>query len=263
MLNLGDLNSNCNKQWKFITEKGYTYLRSELLHESGFSNSFFTRLHNNYSPEEIASDIYPGHSNHSLIQIHGSKVIKTSKDSSKEKIKADGIISNTQKEILWIKSSDCLPILLADPEKGYIAAVHAGWKGISLGIIGETINSLKKNNVNPQNLIVAIGPSISKENYEVGLNTAKAVHESTINASEAMKKEPEETISGKRIIEFKKDKVLLDLKKAAKIQLESHRIQKKNISISFICTYNESHYFNSWRREKLKSNQWSCIVQGE
>ena len=48
-----------------------------------------------------------------------------------------------------------------------IAAIHAGWRGAFKGIIQKVIKYMLNKKCNPRNMIVAIGPSISKKNYEV------------------------------------------------------------------------------------------------
>ena len=58
----------------------------------------------------------------------------------KKKIKADAIITNQKKLPIGILTADCVPILLHDSKKNFIAAVHAGWKGAFKGIINKVIN---------------------------------------------------------------------------------------------------------------------------
>jgi hypothetical protein len=48
---------------------------------------------------------------------------------------ADGLITNTPNLPLVVFTADCIPILLYDPEKRAIGAVHAGWRGTALGIV--------------------------------------------------------------------------------------------------------------------------------
>jgi len=73
----------------------------------------------------------------------------------------DAFITNVRGVGLMVKVADCQSILMFDPVQKVVAAVHAGWKGLKQNISAETIGILKKNyGVNPENLIVAIGPSL-------------------------------------------------------------------------------------------------------
>jgi YfiH family protein len=69
---------------------------------------------------------------------------------------------------LGILTADCTPILFADPIAGVIGAAHAGWRGAVDGICGATIEAMVALGAQPENIIAAIGPTISGANYEVG-----------------------------------------------------------------------------------------------
>ena len=82
---------------------------------------------------------------------------------------ADIIISNDRDRALAIQTADCVPLLIADPASGAVAAAHAGWRGLAAGVPGETVAALVREfGSAPADLVAAIGPSISAERYEVG-----------------------------------------------------------------------------------------------
>ena len=62
-----------------------------------------------------------------------------------------------------------MPLLLADPRTGAVAAVHAGWRGTAAGAATAALDALAREfGSRPEDLVVAIGPSIGACCYEVG-----------------------------------------------------------------------------------------------
>lgn len=86
----------------------------------------------------------------------------------------DALIAHSPGIIVGIRTADCVPILLADPSTGAIAAIHAGWRGTAAGIAASAVRSLVAEwQVDPGNLRAAIGPSIGSCCYEVGPEVAR------------------------------------------------------------------------------------------
>ncbi|MBI5620283.1 polyphenol oxidase family protein [Candidatus Gottesmanbacteria bacterium] len=73
-------------------------------------------------------------------------------------VPGDGLVSNTYPVAIY--TADCMPILLADPEKKVFAAVHAGWKGTLGGIIGNAVDEMVKLGASPVGIYAALGPHI-------------------------------------------------------------------------------------------------------
>jgi polyphenol oxidase len=87
---------------------------------------------------------------------------------------ADAMITDTVDLCLVIRTADCVPILLFDPVKKCIAAVHSGWRSSELGIAGKTVNELTSHfNSLPSDIIAYILPSIGPDSYEVGKDVAE------------------------------------------------------------------------------------------
>ncbi len=89
------------------------------------------------------------------------------------------IIVTKQKNIgLGIFTADCVPLLLYDPEKEVIAAVHAGWRGSVAGIAAHAVDYLIEHHaIKPENVRIFIGPSIKVCCYDVGQDIIDAVQE--------------------------------------------------------------------------------------
>ncbi len=105
-------------------------------------------------------------------QVHGSQLIEAGGLPREGEIrvwgKADAIVTRDAGRMAVISTADCVPLLLADPATGWIAAVHAGWRGTAARITAAVLGFLKAHGVTPRDLIALFGPSISRDRYEVG-----------------------------------------------------------------------------------------------
>ena len=117
-------------------------------------------------------------------------------------------------------------------KKKIIAAIHAGWKGAYKKIIYKTVYDLKKKGSNIQDLIVVIGPCISKYNYEV--------------KKDFLKKFINQNKKNRRFFNFSKKKIFFSLNEYIKNQLKD--IGVKNIEIINKDTYLTKNNFFSYRR---------------
>ena len=83
-------------------------------------------------------------------------------------LEGDAIITNQPGVMIGVCVADCAPILLLDPEKRVIAAVHAGWQGTAARLVSKTVAGMQSLfDCNPNQLQAVIGPSIGKCCYEV------------------------------------------------------------------------------------------------
>ena len=81
---------------------------------------------------------------------------------------ADVLVSNDPSIAVAIQSADCVPLLIADRASGAVAAAHAGWRGLAVGVPGIAVRAMRDAfGATPPNVVVAVGPSICAENYEV------------------------------------------------------------------------------------------------
>ena len=83
-------------------------------------------------------------------------------------VEADAMVTKLPGLALGILTADCTPILFAEPKAGVIGAAHAGWRGAVDGICGATVDAMVALGADPANIVAAIGPTITGENYEVG-----------------------------------------------------------------------------------------------
>ncbi len=117
-------------------------------------------------------------------QVHGSRVVRVgrrhaglgARDYATAVPGADGLITATKGLCLCVLVADCVPILLFDPKRGAIGAVHAGWRGTAAGIARHAVRSMVKAfGCDPQDIVAAIGPSIGPADYAVGPEVIEAI----------------------------------------------------------------------------------------
>lgn len=93
-------------------------------------------------------------------------------DNDVQIIEADGQVSAHSGIALGVFAADCLPVLMADPQTGVIAAAHAGRKGLMSGIINSTVEMMERKGADPSRIIATLGPAICGDCYEVGSEIA-------------------------------------------------------------------------------------------
>jgi YfiH family protein len=106
-----------------------------------------------------------------LEQVHGTEVVEASSE-ARHPPRADGALTGARGLALAIRTADCAPILIAALDERAsaraVAAVHAGWRGATAGILRRAVAELGERGFAPSALRVAIGPTIGIEAFEVG-----------------------------------------------------------------------------------------------
>jgi YfiH family protein len=86
----------------------------------------------------------------------------------------DALLTDLPNVAVSIRTADCYPILLADPEHHAVAALHAGWRGTAAKIAGEAIARMRSAyGTRAEALHAAIGPGIGACCYAVGIEVAQ------------------------------------------------------------------------------------------
>ena len=238
-----------------IKGKYFKYYLSPILVKNNFKHGFFTKTSSEIKLSNLSKHLNKNNRNCVLNQSHSNKIVFGSKTQENERVEADGIVNDNNNQNLWIYTADCMPILFADKKKRCVAAIHCGRKGLEIKIIKNLIKIFHNNGCLKEDLLVAIGPSISKKNYLIDNKTLQNFYKLTSNKESI-------TFSEDKSIFFqlkKGDLTPLNLKKIAYIQLLNENIPNSNIDISNLCTYESNHDFYSWRRSKTSSRQWNFI----
>ncbi len=104
-----------------------------------------------------------------LRQVHGARAhIVTRAGPPPE---ADSLISRIPGIALCVLSADCLPIFVCNRAGDEAAIIHAGWRGLSTGIIENTLAAMQSE---PEDLLIWLGPAIQSCHYEVGEDVREA-----------------------------------------------------------------------------------------
>ena len=154
-----------------------------------------------------------------------------------------------------------MPIFFADKRTRNVATLHCGRKGLEKQIIKNLVKVFDNLGTSRDDLLVAIGPSISREHYLVDKMTLKEFYRKAENKNITVnltKAEKDHCFSVSN--HFKEQNLnQLDLKRSAYRQLLNENIPNTNVEISNLCTYKLKNEFNSSRRSKTISRQWSFI----
>ncbi len=114
-------------------------------------------------------------------QVHGTSIVvvddHTAYDSALElqAVEADAVITSKPRQWIGVRTADCVPVLLYDPVRLAVAAVHAGWRGTVQHIVRLTVERMHQDlGVQPSDLLAVVGPSIGADAFEVGEEVAQA-----------------------------------------------------------------------------------------
>jgi YfiH family protein len=171
--------------------------------------------------------------------------------------------------LLAAQTADCVPILLVDPLKKVVAAIHAGWKGTLTRIAQKTVGRMQfEFGCKPTDLLAAIGPSVGPCCYEVGAEfvvkfTAQFAdaHEYFDEARTGDEPNPLQWLNMKPPGHQPPPRnVHLDLRKANRSQLVAAGLGAKNIFTSDLCTACRTDLLFSYRKEGALSGRLLSVI---
>ena len=162
----------------------------------------------------------------------------------------DGFVTDVPGICLLTMYADCVPLYFVDPMKKVIGLSHSGWKGTVQKIGAVTIRKMiKEYGCNPQDIYVAIGPSICQSCYEVSGDVIQAFK------SVFHKQYWEDLFYHKY-----EDKYHLNLWKANEIILLEQGIKKEHLTVTDVCTCCNSEVLFSHRASGGKRGNLSALL---
>jgi len=179
-------------------------------------------------------------------QVHGCEVVAAA-DALAARRAADAITSGRDGPAVLIRIADCVPVLVADPSTGLVAAIHAGWRGIVSGVVPAAITALAARGARSASCVAAIGPCISARHFEIGPEVAASLAEAGLGACVA----PPGTHGPKHHA---------DLVRAARMQLVAAGLAEVSIDADPPCTFADPARFHSFRRDGARSGRLAAVI---
>ena len=160
----------------------------------------------------------------------------------------DGLVTDDPSAALLIIAADCAALLLHDPVRGVVAAIHAGWRGTAGNIAAVGVRQMVEAFAcDPVDIRAGIGPAIGRCCYEVGADVAEAVAEASPAGAAVFEPRPG-------------GKAHLDIVAANVAQLTGTGLRPENIAVAGLCTACRSDLFFSHRREGEPTGRFGSAI---
>lgn len=164
-----------------------------------------------------------------LQQVHG---VRVAQDGDVTHAPADAAVTSRHDVACSIMTADCLPVIFCDRAGAKVGAAHAGWRGLSAGVLEATLRSM---GAAPEDVLAWMGPAIGPEAYEVGDEVRQTFVAHSAEAAGAF-------VPGKA-----PGKWWCDLYMLARQRLEAAGVE--SIYGGGFCTFTDKERFFSFRRD--------------
>ncbi|MGH9536071.1 MAG: peptidoglycan editing factor PgeF [Terriglobales bacterium] len=212
-----------------------------------------------------------------LEQVHGAVIWRIPADADGQgRCVGDGLVTAAPGWLLTIRTADCVPVLIADPEHQVVAAVHAGWRGTVRRVVEKAVGEMRRQfGVRPQALRAAIGPSIRACCYQVGNDVVEAFRAQFAYAEELWHPAEPDPVASRYPMLFmtgappghpydprwNADRpVRLDLAAASRHQLLAAGVPAGQIEVLPHCTACHPRQFYSFRREGEAAGRMAAFI---
>ncbi|MCP3101293.1 peptidoglycan editing factor PgeF [Myxococcus sp. K15C18031901] len=177
-------------------------------------------------------------------QVHGDRVLEARAEEGSEALRptegeADGLWTQTPGTWVAVGTADCVPVLLVDPDKRRVAAVHSGWRGTDAEISTRAVEILVARGTRPERLLAAVGPAIQRCCYEVSDDLGQRFV----------------TRFGDEVVERRAGRPHLDLSRAVRLSLLRAGLKPAHVDVLQACTACEPERFFSHRRDAGKTGR--------
>ncbi len=175
-----------------------------------------------------------------LSQVHGTDIVAA--EAASNAARADGTVTSRTELPCAILVADCLPVLFCNTAGSRIGAAHAGWRGLSAGVLEQTVKAM---NTDPEQLLVFLGPAIGPRAFEVGSEVRDVFIADDASANSAFRPA---AVGGK---------YFANLYALAKLRLM--RMGVTHIYGEEMCTVSDSARFFSYRRDGVTGRMAAVI----
>jgi YfiH family protein len=182
-----------------------------------------------------------------LRQIH-SDILHVVDGVHEELLSGDALLTDKHDLLLVIKTADCLPVLIVDSDQKVVAAVHCGWKSTSQRLAQKVVRCMVEHyHCDPSSLLVALGPCIGKNCYEVGEDVRQEFEFRGLKEDVFL---PHPLHVGK---------YYLDLRLSNKYQLMEKGVMGSNIAMVDLCSHCEETLLSYRRSPQTEGRMLSFI----
>lgn len=216
----------------------------------GLAHAFSLR---NSTPEAILRAAMPAATPLRLLrQVHGAAVRvvgegATTKAADGGTPEGDALVTDRTAVAIGVRVADCAPILVCDPVRRGIAAVHAGWRGTVAGVLTATLETLTRRfGASAADLRLAIGPAIGPCCFEVGDEVVDSLLGHDPGAVTCVR------LEGRRR--------LVDLIEANRRQALAAGVPPAQIRSANLCTACHPELFLSYRREPATAGRMLAFI---
>ena len=203
-----------------------------------------------------------------LHQVHGAAVRRATSANSMDRPAADIVVTSEDAVAVAVQAADCVPLLAADRRTGAVGAAHAGWRGLAVHVPTELISAMTREfGSEPDDLLVAIGPSIGACCYEVGIDVRDAFRAAfgERNLSRWFFDDPCPTAinpSMARIGQARRaDHWFFDGWSATRDQLECAGVPASQIHTAQLCTASHPDLLCSYRRDGKPAGRMAGVIR--
>jgi YfiH family protein len=187
------------------------------------------------------------------IQVHGRVVAQIGPKGEAQPSEADAIIaaaSHSPGATLGVVTADCVPILLATPGGAWVAAIHAGWRGLAQGVIEATCQRLTSEGVSLGEACCVIGPHIGACCYEVDAPVLDAMVEAFGDRARVA------------FVETRPGHWKVELKRLVAEALQNAGVKSAHMGeLPESCTCCDAEAFHSYRRDGATSGRLMHFIQ--
>ena len=201
-------------------------------------------------------------------QVHGSGV-SIAEIAPEPSPSADIIVTGDARRAVAVSAADCAPILMVDGRTGAVAAAHAGWRGLAIGVPAATVEGLVRGyGSRPADLLVAVGPSIGACCYEVGREVREAFGSGRF-ARESIERLFHEHPSSSgcnpsvpRLVETRRPQHwFFDGWAAVREQLAEGGVPAEQVFVAELCTASHPELFCSFRRDGPPAGRLAAVIK--
>ncbi len=188
--------------------------------------------------EILLADFAPGSRLADMEQVHGARVVRAL-GGQEPREQCDALVTDVTDVVLLVRVADCVPVLLADPDRRVVGAAHAGRAGLVEGVVPACVGRMRE--LGADQIVAVVGPRICGACYEVPPDLQEEVC--------AVAPAARSTTSW--------GTAALDVGAAVRAQLSEEDVRVRDVPV---CT-RESPDLYSYRRDGVRAGRSAAVIR--